>query len=132
MDLSSAPGGGADSGVLETDLKKILKDVSAAAAEDGAGLAILVDEAQDLHPEELTTLAVVSQAAAQDDWPVLIALAGLPSLPQALAAARSYTERFHYITVETLDPPAPATTPAPDRSTRPQPAAEHAVWTIER
>ncbi|WP_341358574.1 ATP-binding protein [Georgenia sp. M64] len=101
-DLSGIPGGGADSGVLDTDLRKIIKDVSLAAAEEGVGLAILIDEAQDLSTAELTTLAVVSQAAAQDNWPVLFALAGLPSLPQTLAEAKSYTERFQFNPVEKL------------------------------
>lgn len=102
LDLSAIPGGGADSGVLETDLKKTIKDVALAAREEGVGLAILVDEAQDLKAEEMTTLAVVAQAAAQDNWPVLFAFAGLPNLPQILSAAKSYSERFRYEPVERL------------------------------
>ena len=102
MDLSGVPSGGADSGVLETDLKRVIRDVSLAAGEDGVGLAILIDEAQDLSADELTTLAVVAQAAAQDNWPVLFGLAGLPSLPQTMAEAKSYTERFHFVHVERL------------------------------
>ncbi|HBX82753.1 MAG: ATP-binding protein [Propionibacteriaceae bacterium] len=104
LDLSGEASGGADSGVLETDLKKVIRDVSLAAGDAGVGLALLIDEAQDLSPSELTTLAVVSQAAAQDNWPVLFALAGLPSLPQTLAEAKSYTERFHFEHVERLTP----------------------------
>jgi hypothetical protein len=102
VDLSGASGGGADSGVLRTDLKRIVKDVSLGAREEGVGLAILVDEAQDLSSDELTTLSMVAQAAAQDDWPVLFAVAGLPSLPQTLSEAKSYTERFHYSHIERL------------------------------
>lgn len=102
IDLSGSDGGGADSGILSTDLKKVVKDVSLAAGERGVGLAILIDEAQDLDHEELVTLAVVAQAAAQDEWPVLFAFAGLPSLPQVLADAKSYSERFHYVPIERL------------------------------
>lgn len=102
VDLSDVQGGGADSGVLETDLRKIVKDVALAAGEEGVGLAVLIDEAQDLRSEELATLAVVAHAAAQDNWPVLFALAGLPSLPQTLAEAKSYTERFHFTHIEEL------------------------------
>lgn len=109
VNLSGEPGGGADSGILETDLKKIIKDVSLAAAEEKTGLAILIDEAQDLRKNESKTLAVVAQAAAQDNWPALFAFAGLPSLPQALAEARSYSERFQYIKVETLEAEAAKT-----------------------
>lgn len=104
VDLAEVPGGGADSGALETDLRKIIKDVSLAAQEEEVGLAILIDEAQDLTPAELTTLAVVTQAAAQDNWPVLFAFAGLPSLPQTLAEAKSYSERFQYFHIEKLMP----------------------------
>ncbi|MBF4551193.1 MULTISPECIES: ATP-binding protein [unclassified Pseudoclavibacter] len=102
VDLSDTPGGGADSGVLHTDLRKIIKDVGLAAREEGVGLAILIDEAQDLSAEELTTLAAVTQSAAQDNWPVLFALAGLPNLPQILAEAKSYTERFQFNQIERL------------------------------
>lgn len=102
VDLSDTAGGGADTGMLATDLRMIIKDLSLAAREAGVGLAILIDEAQDLDTEELTTLAVIAQAAAQDNWPVLFALAGLPSLPQTLAEAKSYTERFQFVPVERL------------------------------
>jgi hypothetical protein len=125
MDLSGVPGGGADSGVLETDLKRVIRDVSLAAGEDRVGLAILIDEAQDLSADELTTLAVVAQSAAQDNWPVLFGLAGLPSLPQTLAKAKSYSERFHFVHVERLtqeDAMAALSLPA---------AAENVDWSHE-
>jgi len=94
LDLSDTPGGGADTGVLETDVAKLLRDLSAAAAEEGVGLAVLVDEAQDLDPAELTAICAIAHAAGQDSWPCLIALAGLPSLPRILAEAKSYAERL--------------------------------------
>lgn len=65
LDLADASGGGADSGMLETDLKRIIKDVALAAGESHVGLAVLIDEAQGLSSDELTTLAVVAQSAAQ-------------------------------------------------------------------
>ncbi|MGK2349862.1 ATP-binding protein [Actinomyces sp. W5033] len=127
----SGEGGGANSGVLETGLKIVLKDVSLAAEETDTGLALLIDEAQDLAQKDLTALAVVAQAAAQDDWPVLFALAGLPSLPQTLADAKSCSERFRYITVERLDrasAEAAFTQPALDENVTWQPMAlEHVI-----
>lgn len=106
VDLSAAgAGGGADTGTLKTDLLKLVKDLSLAAREEEIGLAILIDEAQDLRSEELLTLAVTAHAAAQDNWPVLFGFAGLPSLPQTLAEEKSYTERFRYTRVERLDEP---------------------------
>ena len=103
VDLSGATGGAADSGFLLTDLGKLVRDVSLAAGEDGVGLALLIDEAQDLSSEEIQTLAAVMQSAATGDLPVLFALAGLPSLPQTLAEAKSYSERFRYSVIEKLD-----------------------------
>lgn len=103
VDLSGATGGAADSGFLLTDLGKLVRDVSLAAGEDGVGLALLIDEAQDLSSEEIQTLAAVMQSAATDDLPVLFALAGLPSLPQTLAEAKSYSERFRYSVIKKLD-----------------------------
>ena len=46
LDLSDIAGGGADTGVLETDLAKLIRDLAAAAHEEQIGLAILIDEAQ--------------------------------------------------------------------------------------
>jgi hypothetical protein len=40
-----------------TDLNKLVRDLSAAAEEEGVGLAILIDEAQELTPAELTALS---------------------------------------------------------------------------
>ncbi|MBT2519106.1 ATP-binding protein [Streptomyces sp. ISL-90] len=108
LDLSGAAGGGADTGILETDLRKLIVDLSGAAEEEGVGLAILIDEAQDLAVDELTTLCAIAHAAAQDNWPVAFAFAGLPSLPRILAEAKSYSERFHYTHVRELPPDAAA------------------------
>lgn len=103
LDLSGAPGGGADTGILETDLKKLVRDLAGAADEESVGLAILIDEAQDLSEDELATMCTIAHAAAQDSWPVLFAFAGLPSLPRILAEARSYAERFQYLRIQQLD-----------------------------
>jgi hypothetical protein len=102
VDLSGASGGGADTGVLETDLRKLVHDLAAAAEEEGVGLAILIDEAQDLEPADRVAVCAIAHAAAQDDWRVLFALAGLPSLPRVLAEAKSYAERFNYEKIEEL------------------------------
>lgn len=103
VDLAGAPGGGADTGILDTDLKKLINELADAADEESVGLAILVDEAQDLASEELGTLCTIAHAAAQDNWRVLFAFAGLPSLPRILAEAKSYAERFRYMKIQQLD-----------------------------
>ncbi|MEZ0166508.1 ATP-binding protein [Kineococcus sp. LSe6-4] len=105
LDLSDVSGGGADTGVLETDLSKLLRDVAAAAAEEGGGLAVLIDEAQDLGTDELTALCSSVHVAGQEGWHLTTALAGLPSLPRELSEAKSYSERlFDYSRIEHLDP----------------------------
>jgi hypothetical protein len=65
LDLANSAGGGADTGLLETDLGKLLKDLAAAASEEGVGLAILIDEAQDLSPEERTAVCSAAHQAGQ-------------------------------------------------------------------
>ena len=61
------------------------------------------DEAQDLSNEELAALCAVAHLVGQRGWPVLFALAGLPSLPRVLAEAKSYAERlFSFDSVEQL------------------------------
>ena len=125
LDLSESVGGGADTGVLETDLRKLIQDLAAAAEEEGVGLAVLIDEAQDLSPAELVAICAIAHAASQDNWRVLFALAGLPSLPRVLAEAKSYAERFNYEKIEELRGPAAAEALA-------KPAAEDGVnWEQE-
>jgi hypothetical protein len=94
LDLANTAGGGADTGILETDLAKLVRDLSAAAEEVGAGLAILIDEAQDLTEAELTAVCSIAHTSGQNGWRTLFALAGLPSLPRVLAEAKSYAERL--------------------------------------
>jgi hypothetical protein len=101
LDLSADPGGGADTGALHLDLNKLVADLS--VAQDGRGLAILIDEAQDLTADETAAVCMIAHRATQEGWPFLLAVAGLPSLPRILAEARSYTERmFTYDVVDSL------------------------------
>ncbi|MGQ0846425.1 MAG: ATP-binding protein [Sporichthyaceae bacterium] len=104
LDLEAARGGGADTGVLETDLVKVVADVSAAAREEGVGLAIVVDETQELTSEELAALCALAHVGGQRGWALAFAVAGLPSLPRVLAEAKSYAERlFVYSPIGHLD-----------------------------
>ena len=104
LDLSDVAGGGADTGLLETDLLKLVHDVAAAGAEKGTGLAILIDEAQDLSQDELAALCSIAHTAGQNGWRCALALAGLPSLPRILAEAKSYAERlFNLQPIKHLD-----------------------------
>lgn len=104
LDLDQAPGGGADTGAFESDLGKLLRDLAGAAQEQGVGVAVLVDEAQDLQTDELVALCAIVHAANQRGDRLLVALAGLPSLPRRLAEAKSYSERlFRFHPIGQLD-----------------------------
>ncbi|MDZ5146325.1 ATP-binding protein [Microbacterium testaceum] len=103
LSASDGDGGGADTGILDTDVRRLLRDLADAAEEEQVGMAVFVDEAQDLDVTELTTLCTIAHAAAQDEWPLLFAFAGLPSLPRILAEAKSYAERFQYSKIQQID-----------------------------
>lgn len=109
LDLAESTGGGADTGYLETDLTKLVRDISDASEEAGVGLAILIDEAQDLESDELQAICAIAHLAGQESWRCQCSLAGLPSLPRVLAEAKSYSERlFHYDVIAHLDEPLAA------------------------
>ncbi len=132
LNLNDSPGGGANTGTFESDLGKLLRDLSGAAEEKNVGLAVLVDEAQDLPDDELIALCSIIHAANQRQDRLVLALAGLPSLPRKLAEAKSYAERlFSYHTVGELsdeDAEAALVTPAQSEGAAWEPrAVEHVV-----
>ena len=132
LSLNDSPGGGANTGTFESDLGKLLRDLSGAAEEKNIGLAVLVDEAQDLPDDELIALCSIIHAANQRQDRLVLALAGLPSLPRKLAEAKSYAERlFSYHTVGELsdeDAAAALVTPAESEGAAWEPrAVEHVV-----
>jgi len=103
VDLTETLGGGADTGDIELDLAKMLRDLAGAAREEGTGIAILIDEAQDLARDDLVAICAAAHEGSQEGWPVLFALAGLPSLPRILSEAKSYAERlFTYEPISAL------------------------------
>ena len=103
LDVAPAQGRG-DSGELETDLSELIKDLAEAAQERSRGLAILIDEAQDLNNDELKALCAICHQGGQREWPFLLALAGLPNLPKVLSEAKSYAERlFTYREITQLE-----------------------------
>ncbi|MDR1824391.1 MAG: ATP-binding protein [Bifidobacteriaceae bacterium] len=105
VDLSGVTGSNANTGSLEADLGKLLRDLAGAAAEDGKGVALLVDEIQDLEANEIVALSAIAHRAAQDRERLAMAVAGLPSLPRVLTDAKSYAERlFEYHSIGPLEP----------------------------
>ena len=95
--------GRADSGDLELDLVELFSDVAALAGDLGVGIALFVDEMQDIAVDELAALCGACHEISQQGAPLLVVGAGLPHLPVALAASKSYAERlFRYVSVDRL------------------------------
>jgi hypothetical protein len=95
--------GRADSGDLELDLVELFTDVATLAGDLGVGIALFVDEMQDIPPAELGALCGACHEISQQAAPLVVVGAGLPHLPVALAATRSYAERlFRYVAVDRL------------------------------
>ncbi|MBA2559969.1 MAG: ATP-binding protein, partial [Propionibacteriales bacterium] len=99
----SAATGRADSGDLETDLTELCSDVADLATDLSVGVAVFIDEMQDISPEELSALCAACHEISQQGAPLIIVGAGLPHLPVILSASKSYAERlFHYRSVDRL------------------------------
>nr|MBA2694876.1 ATP-binding protein [Actinomycetota bacterium] len=86
--------GRADSGDIEIDLVELLTDVGGLAADVGKGVAVFVDEMQDLGPDDVSALCAACHELSQSALPVIVVGAGLPHLPAVLSASKSYSERL--------------------------------------
>ncbi|HZB66567.1 MAG TPA: ATP-binding protein [Ornithinibacter sp.] len=96
--------GRADSGDIEIDLVELLSDLGGMAADTGRGIAVFVDEMQDLEPDDVSALCAACHEISQARLPVIVVGAGLPHLPAVLSASKSYSERlFRYSRIDRLD-----------------------------
>jgi hypothetical protein len=96
--------GRADSGDIEIDLVELLVDLAALAADTGKGIAVFMDELQDLTPVDVSALCAAVHEIGQRGLPLVVVGAGLPHLPAVLSASKSYSERlFHYARIGRLD-----------------------------
>ena len=71
--------GRADSGDIEIDLVELLTDVGGLAQDLGRGIAICIDEMQDLGPDDISALCAACHEISQSALPVIVVGAGLPS-----------------------------------------------------
>src|SRR3954454_3613868 len=95
--------GRADSGDIEIDLVELLTDVGGLAADLGKGVAVFLDEMQDLGPDDVSALCAACHEVSQSGLPVIVVGAGLPHLPAVLSASKSYSERlFSYQRIDRL------------------------------
>ena len=96
--------GRADSGDIEIDLVELLTDLGGTAADTGRGVAIFIDEMQDLGPDDVSALCAAAHEISQTGQPLIVVGAGLPHLPAVLSASKSYSERlFRYTRIDRLD-----------------------------
>ncbi|MGN6300046.1 MAG: AAA family ATPase [Angustibacter sp.] len=99
-----AVSGRADSGDIEIDLVELLTDVGGLAADRGRGVAIFIDEMQDVGPDDVSALCAAAHEISQQGLPLIVVGAGLPHLPAVLSASKSYSERlFRYARIDRLD-----------------------------
>jgi hypothetical protein len=96
--------GRADSGDLEVDLTELFTDAASVAADLGVGIALFVDEMQDLPAADVSALCAACHELSQVGGPLIVVGAGLPHLPSVLSASKSYSERlFRYARIDRLD-----------------------------
>ena len=95
--------GRADSGDIEIDLVELFTDLGGLAADVGKGIAVYVDEMQDLGPDDVSALCAACHEISQSGLPLIVVGAGLPHLPAVLSASKSYSERlFRYQRIDRL------------------------------
>lgn len=103
IEVAAVPGR-ADSGDIEIDLVELLTDVGGLAADTGRGVAVFIDEMQDLGPDDVSALCAAVHEISQNGLPFVVVGAGLPHLPVVLSASKSYSERlFRYSRIDRLD-----------------------------
>ena len=96
--------GRADSGDLEIDLTELFADAASVATDLGVGIALFIDEMQDVPPVDVSALCAATHELSQTAGPLIVVGAGLPHLPTVLSASKSYSERlFRYVPIDRLD-----------------------------
>ena len=96
--------GRADSGDLEIDLTELLTDAAAVASDLSVGIALFIDEMQDVPAPDISALCAACHELSQSGGPLIVVGAGLPHLPSVLSASKSYSERlFRYVRIDRLE-----------------------------
>jgi hypothetical protein len=99
-----AASGRADSGDMEIDLVELLTDAAGVAADIGSGIALFIDEMQDVQADDVSAICAACHELSQQGAPLIVVGAGLPHLPAVLSASKSYSERlFRYVRIDRLD-----------------------------
>ena len=99
----AATSGRADTGDIEVDLVELLVDAAGVARDVGVGIAVFVDEMQDVPGPDVSALCAACHELSQQGLPLVVVGAGLPHLPAVLSASKSYSERlFRYVRIDRL------------------------------
>jgi hypothetical protein len=124
--------GRADSGDMEIDLVELFVGAASVAADLGVGIALFVDEMQDVPPPDVSALCASCHELSQTGAPLVVVGAGLPHLPAVLSMSKSYSERlFRYTRIDRLERPAAdwaLTAPAAEEGVRFTPEALDALY----
>ena len=103
IDVPAATGR-ADSGDMEIDLVELLSDAAGVAADIGSGIALFIDEMQDVQPDDVSAICAACHELSQQGAPLIVVGGGLPPLPAVLSASKSYSERlFRYLRIDRLE-----------------------------
>jgi hypothetical protein len=103
IDVPAATGR-ADSGDIEIDLTELFTDAASIATDVGTGIALFIDEMQDVQTDDVSALCAACHELSQLGAPLIVVGAGLPHLPAVLSASKSYSERlFRYQRIDRLD-----------------------------
>ncbi len=90
--------------VPEVDLTELFAEAASVAADLGVGIALFVDEMQDVPAADVSALCAACHELSQTGGPLIVVGAGLPHLPSVLSASKSYSERlFRYARIDRLD-----------------------------
>ena len=92
--------GRADTGVLDEDLADLFIEIGEAARSGDIGVLLTIDELQHVSQKNLAALIVGLHRVSQEQLPLMVAGAGLPTLLGLVGEAKSYAERlfdFHKI-----------------------------------
>src|SRR6266581_1274052 len=73
--------GRADSGDLEVDLTELFAEAASVAEHLGVGIALFVDEMQDVPAVDVSALCAACHELSQTGGPLIVVGAGLPHLP---------------------------------------------------
>jgi len=98
VDMSKIGASNAATGNISGDLGRLIRDLSAACEKSKTGIALFFDEAQDFLEEDLRAINILSHRANQECYRLVVAVAGLPTLPSRMAKTNSCSNRIEFYT----------------------------------